>query len=207
VDALTGSPIAQLEQRLLARDAVHSCREPAPATDAFRIDEVLPSLRYARGLGLPAQLVHLIDQEGDSVAHLRDGDGDGHRFVVRAEGRPVVRHAGARKPLAQAAAAVRRRLRWCREVRYEGPKAVQYVGATEVVLDRPAQRHRRRGQAPGQEDRRRIPGKALRLRLVVAEVRSPEGEVLAVWYLLSNLPLAADRELALWYGWRSRVES
>jgi hypothetical protein len=209
VDAVSGCPIAPIEQRLLAKDAVYSSRLPAPATDAFRIDEVLPSMQYARGLSLSAQLVHLIDQEGDSVAHLRDWDGDGHRFVVRVEGRPMVRHAGVRKPLAEAAATVKRRggLQWCREIRYEGKKAIQYVGETEVVLDRPAQRHRRRGQQPGKEDRRRIPGKTLRLRLVVVEVQSVEGAVLAVWYLLSNLALVADMEVALWYQWRSRVES
>ena len=82
------------------------------------------------------------------------------------------------------------------------------MGETEVVLERPAQRHRRRGQPAGKEDRRRIPGKALRLRLVVAEARSLDGEVLAVWLLLTNLPSrVADMEVALWYQWRSRVES
>ena len=210
VDAVSGCPIAPIEQRLLARDAVHSSRQPAPAVDAFRLDEVLPSMRYARSLDLGATLVHLIDQEADSVAHLRDWDQDGHLFVVRVEGRPHVRHAGVRQPLAEVAATLKQRgkLQWCREILYEGNKAVQYVGEVEVVLDRPAQRHRRRGLPAGQEDRRRIPGKALRLRLVVAEVRALSGEVLATWLLLSNLPARVlDMEVALWYQWRSRVES
>jgi hypothetical protein len=210
VDTVSGCPIAPIEQRLLAKDAVYSSRQPAPAPTAFRLDEVLPSMRYARGLDLGATLVHLIDQEGDSVAHLRDWDSDGHLFVVRAEGRPYVRHAGVRKSLAQAAATVKQRgrLLWCRDALYEGSKAVQYVGETAVVLERPAQRHRRRGLPAGQEDRRRIPGKALRLRLVVAEVRSLSGEVLAEWLLLTNLPArVADTEVALWYQWRSRVEA
>jgi hypothetical protein len=210
VDAVSGCPIAPIEQRLLAKDVVYSSRQPAPSTAAFRLDEVLASMQHARGLNLGAKLVHLIDQEGDSVAHLRDWDNDGHLFVVRAEGRPYVRHAGVRKSLAAAAATVKQRgrLEWCREVLYEGNKAVQYVGETEVVLERPAQRHRRRGLPAGQEDRRRIYGKALRLRLVVAEVRSLSGEVLAEWLLLSNLPARVPaHEVALWYQWRSRVES
>lgn len=212
VDAITGCPIAPIEQRLLAKDAVHSSRLPAPPTSAFRIDEVLPSMRHARDLNLGATLVHLIDQEGDSVAHLRDWDQDGHLFIVRAEGRPRVRHAGVQKSLSEVAATLVRcdRLQWCREVLYEGNKAVQYVGSTQVVLDRPAQRHRRRGQKKGKEDRRRIPGKALRLRLVVVEVRSvSSGEVLATWLLLTNLParVVEDMEVGLWYQYRSRVES
>jgi hypothetical protein len=210
VDTLTGCPIAPIEQRLLAKDAVHSSRQPAPGVDAFRLDEVLPSMQYARSLDLPATLVHVIDQEADSVAHLRDWDGDNHLFVVRAEGTRTVRHAGVRKSLAEVAATLKQRggLEWCRELLYEGNKAVQYVGEAEVVLDRPAQRHRRRGLPAGKEDRKRIPGKALRLRLVVTEVRSLAGEVLAEWLLLSNLPArVADTEVALWYQWRSRVES
>jgi hypothetical protein len=210
VDAVTGCPIAPIEQRLLAKDAVHSSRQPAPAVDAFRLDEVLPSMRYAGSLGLGARLVHVIDQEADSVAHLRDWDQDGHLFVVRAEGTRGVRYAGVRRSLAEVAATLKQRgrLGWCREVLYEGNKAVQYIGSAEVVLDRPAQRHRRRGQPAGQEDRRRIPGRALRLRLVVAEVRSLGGEVLAVWLLLSNVPAGVpDTEVALWYYYRCRVES
>lgn len=210
VDTVSGCPIAPIEQRLLAKDAVHSSRQPAPATDAFRLDEVLPSMQYARELNLGAELVHLIDQEGDSVAHMRAWDEDNHLFVARVEGRPTVRHAGVRKSVAEAAATVKRRgrLEWCREVLYEGKKAVQYVGQTEVVLDRPAQRHRRRNQPKGKEDRKRIPGKALHLRLVVAEVRSLAGEVLAVWLLLTNLPArVVEVEVALWYHFRSRVES
>ena len=210
VDTVTGCPIAPIEQRLLAEGAVHSSRQPAPAVDAFRLDEVLPSMQYARSLGLGATLVHVIDQEGDSLAHLRDWDNDNHLFLVRAEGTRSVRHAGVRKSLAEVAAALKQRggLSWCREVLYQGNKAVQYVGEAEVVLDRPAQRHRRKGLPAGKEDRRRIPGKALRLRLVVAELRSPGGEALAEWLLLSNLPSrVADTEVALWYGYRSRVES
>ena len=94
-----------------AKDAVYSSRQPAPATDAFRIDEVLPSMRSASPpFPLPAaQLVHLIDQVGDSVAHMRAWDEDGHLFVVRVEGRPTVRHAGVRKSVAEAAATVKPR--------------------------------------------------------------------------------------------------
>src|SRR5262249_9388838 len=55
------------------------------------------------------------------------------------------------------------RFEWCREVLYHGRKALQYVAEAEVVLDRPAQQHRRPPGGP--EGRQRIAGKALRLRL------------------------------------------
>jgi hypothetical protein len=47
----------------------------------------------------------------------------------------------------------------------------------------------------------------LPLRLVLAEVRSPSGEVLAIWRLLTNLPTEVDAStVALWYYWRWSIE-
>lgn len=209
VDPITGCPIAPIEQRLLAKDAVHSSRQPAPATDAFRLDEVLPSMQHARSVNLGVRLVHLIDQEADSVLHLRSWNEDDHYFAVRVEGRPMVRHAGVRQSLNAVAATLKQRGRfeWCREILYEGTKAVQYIAETEVVIARPAQQHRRRGQPEGKENRKRIPGKPLRVRLVVAEARSPQGEVLATWLVLTNVPLRVpSAEVAWWYSLRSRIE-
>src|SRR5207244_3147420 len=51
-------------------------------------------------------------------------------------------------------------------------------------------------------------GKALRVRLVVAQVRDESGQVLAQWLLMTNLPAEVSAEqVALWYYWRWRVES
>lgn len=62
----------------------------------------------------------------------------------------------------------------------------------------------------GQQKHGRIskPGKALPLRLVVSEVRSAAGEVLAVWLLLCRVPKGvAAGTIALWYYWRWQIES
>jgi hypothetical protein len=57
-------------------------------------------------------------------------------------------------------------------------------------------------------DRRKVPGPPLPLRLVIAEVRDSGGQVLATWYLLTNVPTDADPStIALWYYWRWRIES
>ena len=54
----------------------------------------------------------------------------------------------------------------------------------------------------------RVPGPPLKLRLVISEVQSHDGQVLAVWYLLSNVPdTVPAATLALWYYWRWRIES
>ena len=55
--------------------------------------------------------------------------------------------------------------------------------------------------------RRRIAGSPLNLRLIISEVRVARGRVLAVWYLLTNVPAEVDAAtIALWYYWRWRIE-
>lgn len=74
-----------------------------------------------------------------------------------------------------------------------------------MVLHRRACLHRTRN---GQRYRQDVPGQPLPVRLVVSEVRSAKGTVLARWLLLSNVPAAvAAATVALWYYWRWQVES
>jgi hypothetical protein len=48
----------------------------------------------------------------------------------------------------------------------------------------------------------------LELRLVIAEVRDAAGQVLAVWYLLTNVPAEVEAAtVALWYYYRWRIET
>jgi hypothetical protein len=60
----------------------------------------------------------------------------------------------------------------------------------------------------GRRRRRVVPGEPLPVRLVVSEVRSAGGAVLARWLLLTNVPAGVDAAtVALWYYWRWQVES
>jgi hypothetical protein len=205
VDAVAGAPIAPVELRLAAA-AVYSTRAPAPSTNSFRLDQVRPAMRAIAGLGLARRVVHVIDAEADSLAHLRDWDDDGRLFLVRSDARRRVSYQGRSLLLGEVVEELRRTNAFShsRQITYQGRKARQYVAEAEVVLDRPAQRHRRRGKGK----RKRIYGKALTLRLVLSEVRDDSGEVLAVWRLLSNVPAQVEApEVALWYYWRWRIES
>ena len=114
VEGQAGQPIAPLEVRLRAARAVHSTRAPAPAPEAFRIDEVLPSMQAVAALGLGGPLVHVIDREADGLAHYRAWQAAGHHFLVRAKGGRLVRWQGAEVKLADLAG--RLSFRRCREV-------------------------------------------------------------------------------------------
>jgi hypothetical protein len=150
-------------------------------------------------------LVHIIDAEADSVGHFRQwSQRPGCYYLVRADDR-LVEHAGQEKRCSAWHEELRHqgRLKRVREVSFHGKPAVQYLAEVNVKLTRPAQRNR-----PDTGDRQRIPGPPLDLRLIIAEVRSPEGEVLAVWYLLTNLPAMVDAAtVALWYYWRWSIET
>ena len=147
--------------------------------------------------------MHVIDREADALASYRDWPAAGRHFLVRAKDGRKVRWQGQEQSLAEVAGQLP--LRRCREVRYRGQRAVQHVAETEVVLDRPAWRHRRRG---GPLINQRVPGPPLTLRLVVSRVCDASGRTLAVWYLLTNLPATvATDTAALWYYWRWRIES
>ena len=203
VETGAGQPVAPLELRLRCAKDVFSTRTPAPSKKAFRIDEVLPSMQAVADLELGGPLVHVIDREADALAQYRDWQAADHRFLVRARGSRKVRWRGAEWSLRNLAEQLS--LCRCREVTYRGQRAVQQVAEAEVVLDRPAWRHRRRGRRRINE---RVPGPPITLRLVVSRVCDDSGQVLAVWYLLTNLPAEVDAATAaLWYYWRWRIES
>jgi hypothetical protein len=203
VEGGAGQPVAPLEMRLRSAKGVFSTRTPPPGKKAFRIDEVLPSMRAVADLGLGGPLVHVIDREADALAQYRAWQAAGQHFLVRANGTRKVRWQGEELSLANLAGQLS--LRRCREVTYKGHGAVQHGAEAEVVLDRPAWRHRRRG---GREINERVPGPPIALRLVVSRVCDPSGRTLAVWYLLTNLPAEVDTATAaLWYYWRWRIES
>lgn len=71
-----------------------------------------------------------------------------------------------------------------------------------VRLLRARQRNR-----PLSNDRQRVPGEPLPLRLVISEVRCDQNQLLATWYLLTNAPPEVDAStIALWYYWRWNIE-
>lgn len=203
VDAATGDPLAPLELRLRTAAAVHSTRSPAPRPTASHLDEVWPTMRAAQALDLPRPLVHLIDCEGDSVAHLRLWQRRRQWFLVRTDGTRTVRWRDRECRLPTVVATLERQQAFGapRAITYHGRPASQTVAEAAVVLTRPAYRNRRGRRTV-------LPGKPLRLRLVISQVRDDGGTLLAQWRLLTNVPAAvAAEQVALWYYWRWRIES
>lgn len=200
-----GLPLAPAVMSLRAADGVHCSRCATVRPAESPLDELDPAMTYIEQQRLGFPTVHLIDAEADSVGHYRQwSERAGRLFLVRADDRYVERAGQERK-----CSAIRTELRenkvftCVRNVLYHGRHAQQWVAEVPVRLLRPAQRNR-----PNIGDRQRIPGSPLALRLIISEVRDVEGNVLAVWYLLTNVPAEVDAAtIALWYYWRWSIES
>jgi hypothetical protein len=200
-----GDPLAPGCVNLAAAAAVHSTRRETPLPPRPWMDEVNRTMGYVEAQQFALPLVHLIDREGDKLLHLRRFARSGRLFVIRANDTRRVEHEGVSRLLLEVEATLSDKFKFSRRVQYKGHAAHQYVAETSVRLTQPARLYRQRRGALVQ---RNIPGRPLALRLVIAQVRDQQGQVLATWRLWSNLPAAVEAAtLALWYYWRWRIES
>lgn len=153
--------------------------------------------------GLTKRLVHMVDREADSVDHLRQWSRQGHLWLVRAKAGSMVRCGQADMSLA--ALAQQMTFRETRKVICKGQSCTQWIAGTHVVLARKAKP--KRIDSNGQRIKA-IAGEPLAVRLVVSQITNEDGDVVAQWYLMGNLPdHVEDAQLALWYYWRWEIES
>jgi hypothetical protein len=198
-----GAPLAPVGLCLQATDGMHCTRSYAPRPGLPRLDEVTAAMRSLQGQ-LPKPAVHIIDAEADSLAHYRQWNAQGLKFLTRGDDRLV--KIGLRRQKCstwQGELHLQKAFRHVRSVEYHGKKAEQWVAELPVTLIGPGyvnQTSRKKKTA--------IAGPPLDLRLIIAEVRDDAGTVLATWYLLTNLPPEIDAAtVALWYYWRWNIES
>lgn len=202
-----GLPLAPLALRLQAAAGVYSSWQEDPQPPQSQLDDLEPVVDYVQRLPLAKRPVFLIDAEADSVYHFRQWHAQEAFFLVRGDGQRRVRWEGQDWALPDLAAALtaRQAFRRVRAVEYHGRQVGHYVAEVGVILDRPAPLNR---VMDGRRRRRKVPGVALALRLVVSELRAADGAVLERWYLLSNVPADVDAAtLALWYYWRWKIET
>jgi hypothetical protein len=198
-----GAPVAPVLVSLTTADGVIDTRDRVTTADVCHIDQIRDAMQYVDDLDFDATVVHVIDREADSVNHWRQWAADERLALVRADDRKILcegretslaataerlRHEGA---FSDAGAAL-----------YHGRKARLFVAEAAVVLHRPGKRNEGKKKVE-------IPGPPLPLRLVVTEVRDPQGRVLARWLLLTNVSadLADAATVAKWYYFRWRIES
>ena len=202
VSADDGSPLAPMEMHLKTANGVLSTQDPAPV-DVPHLDQVLPTMKAARGWKLDKPLLHIIDREADSVDYFRQWSGAGFKYLVRADDRRV-NWSGTSALLSEIRTWLMQRKAFCNvtdEASYHGRAAQLWVAETDVILDRPAKKN-----VGGK--RFLLKGPPLPLRYIVVQLRDSNGKVLAEWMLLTNAPKRTHAEhLARCYYWRWRIES
>jgi hypothetical protein len=202
VSAENGLPLAPVEMHMQTARGMLSTRTRAPRTRPH-LEQILPTMNASQTWGLDRPVVHVIDREADSVDHYRRWDKHGHRFLIRADDRRV-KWNGKPWLLSEIGRELPRegKLSHVGDASYQGRAAQLWVAETDVVLYRPAKKN-----VGGRKYEH--PGRPLPLRFIMAQLRDPQGRVLATWMLLSNAPAAwaGAEKLARCYYWRWKIES
>ena len=204
VNAQDGLPLAVVAQNLVNAKGMWQSRQASmQPKDQTHLDELTERIDWIEQQSLSKQLIHIIDREADSVDHLRQWSRHGWRWLVRAKAGSKVR--ATQCDLSLEAVAQQLTFRETRQVNCKGRLCTQWIAGTKVVLTRKAQP--KRTDHNGKRIKP-IAGEPLAVRLVVSKITNDDGDVVAQWYLLSNLEdHVLDSQLALWYDWRWEVES
>jgi hypothetical protein len=203
VSPVDGAPLAVAAQNLVAAHGCLQSWQEAVTPRKSHLDELSERMCWLEAQRFGRRLVHVIDREGDSVAHQREWTRRGQHWLVRVKGQCTVRY-GDRSMRIEALA---RELvgREERQVQCKGQTMTQRIAGTWVVVTRPA-----KPKKSAADGRRVAPvaGEPLQARLVVSRLYDRQGRQCAVWYLLTSLPESvSDAQVALWYYFRWQIES
>lgn len=202
IDGDSGRPLAPMEFRLETGTEIHHTQDPHLVEEAWHVDQVAGVMKSTKTWDVEQKIVHVIDQEADSVGHFRKWASDNELFLVRSEDRRVLwrnesrRFSSIVRTLLQENSFQMRKTIMFRDKQHE-----LRVAETDVVLHRPA-RPRRNGK------RTAVSGVPLPLRLIISRVYDQRNRKQAEWFLLTNTPMeVAGLQIAHWYYWRWRIES
>lgn len=190
----TGFPIAPMEFHLKSKGRTYSTREGVRSDN--HLNQVLPTMEASNEWDIPSRLVHVIDREADSIRHMRTWHEAGHLFLVRIDNRKVTwneEEMWVADILPNLVFTARQKLQ------YRTKKARLHVAETTVTLHRPAKG----------SNGILVPGKPLTARLVVSRIVGRDEEVLAQWFLLTNVfsDDADTHTISQWYYFRWQIES
>ncbi len=197
----TGQPLAPVAQRLVTAEGSYATYRENEFSETVEnhLNEVTQCIYKLEEQNFSKPLVHIIDREADSVAHIREWEANQYHWLTRARKTSRVEFEGQSMPCAQVANALH--FKKSRQVDYHGKPQWQWVSETSVRLTRPAKPSQKKQKSPA------VPGKPIDVRLVVSRIVSDdEGEVLAEWLLMTNVLTVEASEIALWYYWRWQIE-
>ena len=204
VDAQEGRPLSVIAQNLVSAEGSWQSSSAKIQTDTqSHLDELSERIVWIERQLLSKKLVHIIDREANSVAHLRQWSANGVSWLVRAKGGSHVHYKDRDITIAEVGGQLS--FKQQRNVVCKGQPCIQWIAGANITLTRAA--------TPGRigangKKVRPIAGVPLPVRLIVSKIVNEDGDEVAIWYLLSNLPEEVeDAQLAWWYYLRWEIES
>lgn len=202
VDAASGLPVAPLAQTLSDATGCYSTFTDEYSQRETHLNSLLHQIQHIEKSVVQKTLVHIIDREGDSIAHLRQMNHQGFKWLIRAKEGHRVEYQGQTYKVGEIAEKIETHS--IKHISYKGNQHTLHVGETHIRITRAAK--------PKQKDssgKRVVPeqGDAVDARLVVSVVKDCDGKIVARWCLLSNIVMDIDTaQLSTWYYWRWTIE-
>jgi len=193
----TGQPIAPVAQRLVTADGSYATyqEQALSVTVENHLDEVTHCIDELEQQDFTKPLVHIIDRESDSIAHIRHWEANHYLWLARAKKTSSIKFQNKSMGCAQVADALH--FKKTRLVDYHGKPHWQRVAEAPIQITRAVK--------PSQK-KPSIPSEPVVARLVVSRILSDDGEILAEWLLMTNVVTVEASEIALWYYWRWQIE-
>jgi len=194
-----GMPLGVLVQNLVTQDGVLSSYQgDGWHKEHEHLQELATRVQWLEKQAIKQPQVHIIDREGDAVEWLRACPNS--QFLIRCRKNSTVRFNDQCLQV-QALAQQLDYSTPAREVRYQGKIAYQSVAQCRVDVVRAAKPKRK------QHDKvKQIHGEPFSAQFVVSRIVNAQGDVLAEWYLLSNVFAVSAQTIATWYYWRWQIE-
>ncbi len=193
-----GGPIAPVAMNVVTKTTVLSTYRKDGTRDETHLEELAKRVSYLENCGFNKPLIHIVDRESDS-AQLMRAMGN-YKWLFRSRSNSRVEYKGLSLRVDQLAHQLTYTM--SREINYKSRAAVQYLAEASVLVTRISQPKKRVS-----EKKQRIKGEPVKARLIVSKIQDEQGNVLAWWYLLTNVDDVAVDEMALWYYWRWSIES
>ena len=193
-----GGPIAPVAMNVVTKTTVLSTYRKDGTRDETHLEELAKRVNYLESFGFQKPLIHIVDRESDSVQLMRAMGN--YKWLFRSRSNSRVEYESV--SLRVDTLATQLTYTMAREINYKGRKAVQYLAEAGVSITRISQPKKR-----VDEKKQRIKGEPVPARFMVSRVEDEQGNILAWWYLLTNVDDVAVDEMALWYYWRWSIES
>jgi hypothetical protein len=196
----TGQPIAPVAQRLVTADGSYATyqEQELSVTVENHLNEVTHCIKELEQQNFAKPLVHIIDREADSIAHIREWEVNDCLWLVRAKKTSFIKFQEESMGCAKVADALH--FKKARLVDYHGKSHWQWVAEAPISITRKARPSQKKQKTPA------IPGEPVTARLIVSRILSGDGEILAEWLLMTNVVDVEASEIALWYYWRWQIE-